>query len=78
MRRIYNFAYQYKVIKNSMALKIADIPVLTGSEAVLFEERMRQTEKEVANRTSEEKRKEVERYRRNMEMVRSILSKAKL
>lgn len=78
MRRIYNFAYQYKVIKNSMALKIADIPVLTGSEAVLFEERMRQTEKEVANRTPEEKRKEVERYRRNMEMVRSILSKAKL
>lgn len=61
-----------------MALKIADIPVLTGAAAVLFEERMRQTEKEVANRTPEEKKKVLERYCHNMEMVRSILSKAKL
>lgn len=61
-----------------MALKIADIPVLTGTEAALFEKKVQQAEQKVVRRTSEEKAQEVERHRCNMEMVRSILANAKL
>lgn len=59
-----------------MALAICTVPVLTGKVADSFEKRDREAERKAsAKKMSAE---ECSAYNKNMEMVKSILTKAKL